>query len=63
MKIKSRVSQARFDGATCPQCHTVNYKLEPPPFNGGKPMFSCNDCGKNWCSGHTGQPYMKYAIR
>ncbi len=62
-KIKNRVANARTDDATCPQCHTVNYKLEPPFFNGGKPNFRCNDCGRHWQNGYDGGQYMKYAIK
>jgi uncharacterized Zn finger protein len=61
--MKTRVANARRDNATCPRCHTVNYNLEPPTFNGGKPMFRCNDCGHLWCHGYSGGTYTKYAIR
>ncbi len=51
------LKKRRECGAICSVCKSPDYKEKPPHFNGGKPNFTCNSCGRSWQFGKDGGKY------
>jgi Zn ribbon nucleic-acid-binding protein len=52
--MKSLIRRRREAGAVCANCHSPDYTMSPPYYEGGKPNFTCNQCGKQWQYGYDG---------
>ena len=58
---KSLIRRRREARATCSRCLSPDYRMEPPPDPGCKPVFVCGRCGATWCYGRDGGKYAALA--
>lgn len=55
------IKKRREVGAICSVCKSPDYKQLPADFEGGKPNFKCNGCGRSWQYGRDGGKFAELA--